>query len=327
MASQVAVADDGQVAQQLSEQLRNAQQSEQLKGFRINVKVENGVVWMKGSVKDKAQREKALDVARRVEGVRLVVNDLVLEGAEATRTAPVNQTVSRQVPVNAANNGRSGMQASVNAAAGSSQQQVPVMFVPVPYPASPQQGMAGQRGMAQASARQPRPQPRRTPVPVQSSRNRMVNYEGPSCPPGGCMNGGVCAGGACGGQYGGSFEGSYGGPYDGSSYYDGGGMGYEGGMGYGNTPAPEYSGGGAYGQGGFGGQGGVVYDEPQLPGYAWPGYAAHPNYAALQYPKQYSAQAWPYIGPFYPYPQVPLGWRKVSLEWDDGWWWLDFKSK
>ena len=25
----------------------------------------------------------------------------------------------------------------------------------------------------------------------------------------------------------------------------------------------------------------------------------------------------PYIGPFYPYPQVPLGWRKVQLEWDD----------
>ena len=30
---------------------------------------------------------------------------------------------------------------------------------------------------------------------------------------------------------------------------------------------------------------------------------------------------------FYPYPQVPLGWRKVTLEWDDGWWHLDFVSK
>jgi hypothetical protein len=68
----------------------------------------------------------------------------------------------------------------------------------------------------------------------------------------------------------------------------------------------------------------VSYDNPQLPGYAWPSYAASPNYAALTYPKQYSASAWPYIGPFYPYPQVPLGWRKVTLEWDDGWWHLDF---
>jgi hypothetical protein len=70
----------------------------------------------------------------------------------------------------------------------------------------------------------------------------------------------------------------------------------------------------------------VSYDNPQVPGYAWPSYAASPNYAALTYPKQYSASAWPYIGPFYPYPQVPLGWRKVTLEWDDGWWFLDFQD-
>lgn len=69
------------------------------------------------------------------------------------------------------------------------------------------------------------------------------------------------------------------------------------------------------------------YDHPRMPGYAWPSYAAYPNYAALTYPKQYAPTAWPYIGPFYPYPQVPLGWRKVTLEWDDGWWFLDFKSK
>ena len=71
----------------------------------------------------------------------------------------------------------------------------------------------------------------------------------------------------------------------------------------------------------------VRYDQPAMPDYAWPSYAAYPNYAAVTYPKQYSPTAWPYIGPFYPYPQVPLGWRKVSLEWDDGWWWLDFKDK
>ena len=53
----------------------------------------------------------------------------------------------------------------------------------------------------------------------------------------------------------------------------------------------------------------------------------HRNYAAVTYPRQYSATAWPYIGPFYPYPQVPLGWRKVTLQWDDGWWMLDFKDE
>jgi len=81
-------------------------------------------------------------------------------------------------------------------------------------------------------------------------------------------------------------------------------------------------------QGGPGYGGGAPrYDQPNLPGHAWPSYAAYPNYAAVTYPKQYSASAWPYIGPFYPYPQVPLGWRKVALEWDDGLWYLDFTSK
>jgi hypothetical protein len=76
-------------------------------------------------------------------------------------------------------------------------------------------------------------------------------------------------------------------------------------------------------------QGGVTpvrYDQPCMPNYAWPSYASYPNYAAVTYPKQYSASAWPYIGPFYPYPQVPLGWRKVTLQWSNGWWYLDFKD-
>ena len=75
-----------------------------------------------------------------------------------------------------------------------------------------------------------------------------------------------------------------------------------------------------------GGARGPSYDNASMPGYAWPSYASYPNYAALTYPQQYSPTAWPYIGPFYPYPQVPLAWRKVSLEWDDGWWFLDFSA-
>jgi len=81
----------------------------------------------------------------------------------------------------------------------------------------------------------------------------------------------------------------------------------------------------------YGGPGGnmsnAVYDMPHLPEYAWPSYASYPNYAQVAYPTQYSASAWPYIGPFYPYPQVPLGWRRVSLEWDDGSWNLNFNSR
>jgi len=87
-------------------------------------------------------------------------------------------------------------------------------------------------------------------------------------------------------------------------------------------PLPMYS-----AAAGGGGTAPARYDQPCLPNYAWPSYAAYPNYAAVTYPKQYSPTAWPYIGPFYPYPQVPLGWRKVTLEWQDGWWFLDFKDQ
>ena len=69
------------------------------------------------------------------------------------------------------------------------------------------------------------------------------------------------------------------------------------------------------------------YDQPNMPGYAWPSYAQYPNYAAVTYPQEYSPSAWPYIGPFYPYPQVPLGWRKAQLEWDDGYWNLNFSPR
>jgi hypothetical protein len=100
-------------------------------------------------------------------------------------------------------------------------------------------------------------------------------------------------------------------------------------MGMAAAPAAALAGGGpqpAFVPGTGGGVAPATFDQPSLPGYGWPSYAAYPNYAALTYPRQYSPTAWPYIGPFYPYPQVPLGWRKVSLEWDDGWWFLDFKD-
>jgi len=71
----------------------------------------------------------------------------------------------------------------------------------------------------------------------------------------------------------------------------------------------------------------MVYNQPNVPEYAWPSYAAYDNTAAIAYPSQYDASAFPYIGPYYPYPQVPLGWRKSTLEWKDGSWNLKFSSR
>lgn len=72
--------------------------------------------------------------------------------------------------------------------------------------------------------------------------------------------------------------------------------------------------------------GGTQASQPGAPNYAWPSYAPHPNYSAVGYPTVYPWQAWPNIGPFYPYPEVPLDWRAVTLRWDDGLWWLDFRK-
>jgi hypothetical protein len=61
---------------------------------------------------------------------------------------------------------------------------------------------------------------------------------------------------------------------------------------------------------------------PKMPPYAWPTYAPYDNYSRVAYPEAYPYQSWPFIGPPYPFPKVPLGWRKVQLQWQDGHWWF-----
>jgi hypothetical protein len=60
---------------------------------------------------------------------------------------------------------------------------------------------------------------------------------------------------------------------------------------------------------------------PPMPPYAWPTYAPYNNYSRVASPTLYPYQAFPFIGPMYPFPKVPLGWRAVTLQWQDGYWW------
>ena len=60
---------------------------------------------------------------------------------------------------------------------------------------------------------------------------------------------------------------------------------------------------------------------PPMPPYAWPSYAPYNNYSRVAAPSMYPYQSWPFIGPPYPFPKVPLGWRSVNLRWIDGHWW------
>lgn len=235
MAAKADQQQDKQIAQQVIQRLQTEKTAGRLKGFNIDLQVENGTLWLSGRVTSKEQQDKALDIARRVPGVKQVVNDISI-AAPAVAKAPTpvaKPTVQAQPQVALVANTVARPVARPN-------------YLPEAAPA-----VANQTPVAMAPA-------------------RTVNYQQAA---------------------------SMGQPQP--MMMPGSGVGV----------AP------------------VRYDHPQMPGYAWPSYASHPNYAAVTYPKQYSASAWPYIGPFYPYPQVPLGWRKVSLEWDDGWWYLDFKDR
>jgi hypothetical protein len=94
----------------------------------------------------------------------------------------------------------------------------------------------------------------------------------------------------------------------------------------GNSTPSYVSDGGPVPEGPAGMAGATQASQPGAPNYAWPSYAPYPNFSAVGYPTAYPWQAWPNIGPFYPYPEVPLDWRAVTLRWDDGIWWLDFRK-
>jgi len=65
-----------------------------------------------------------------------------------------------------------------------------------------------------------------------------------------------------------------------------------------------------------------VLNTPYMPPYAWPTYAPYNNFSRVASPTAYPYEAWPFIGPQYPFPKVPLGWRRVELEWLDGHYWF-----
>ncbi|MFM7185744.1 MAG: BON domain-containing protein [Planctomycetota bacterium] len=304
-----------------------------LSGYRVNVKSKSGTVWLEGRVADEKQLAAAVGIAETTPGVERVVNRLVIDSATRPQPAPT----------------AFAMPSSAWGAAGVSQPAAEPAAEPAVKPAKPNPlamltggflfagGSAGEQqegGVQLVRGTAPAPQPRgQRPLPLGTPTGRPVNPQayansrtamrtsmqepmtlpapgGYDCQVGdgqivpGTMRyseGGPVGGGPGGGPGGGMPGGMQGGMA--------GGPMAMGGTGVGMPPVP------------------MRGDGPNMPNYAWPSYAAYPNYAALQYPTQYSPTAWPYIGPFYPYPQVPLGWRRVSLEWDDGWWWLDFDER
>jgi hypothetical protein len=297
------------VAQQIGSHLK---QSGQLQNYRVGVKYHDGVAYLNGSVSCSEQRDIAVRLAQQVEGVSHVVCKLEIPNESESETGKIesgadterhelSQELDTASYEGAQNDSAEVMQAFQQTG---EQQAAPIRQI------SPQQNQQNQMmQMQRQAARMPAPQQMRRsnnnmPVPYQRMPGMMPVRQA-SASTG--VNQAACS--SCNGG---------GGMGMGPGMMGPGGMG-PGGMGDGGMGGPT-----GFVPGGSGGAG--MTDNPQMPGYAWPSYASYPNYAALSYPQQYSPTAWPYIGPFYPYPQVPLAWRKVSLEWDDGWWFLDFSS-
>ncbi|MDE0737536.1 MAG: BON domain-containing protein, partial [Pirellulaceae bacterium] len=62
-------ADDRQIAQEIVQQLQKHKDTGELKGFGIDLQVEEGVVRLEGRVSTARQQRLALDTVRRVNGV------------------------------------------------------------------------------------------------------------------------------------------------------------------------------------------------------------------------------------------------------------------
>src|SRR5206468_8494332 len=93
-------ADDQQIAQQIIEKLQAEKKAGALKGFSIDLQVDEGTVWLSGRVANEQQQSRALDLARRVGGVKQVVNDLTIS-EPPSRTALASQPVPAPAAISA----------------------------------------------------------------------------------------------------------------------------------------------------------------------------------------------------------------------------------
>ena len=345
------LADDQEIARSIVEGLRVKQQQGQLKGFNIGVRVDNGDVWIEGQVAEPSQQSMVLDTARRIPGVKQVVNGIQVTPEEPVAslaalppaaTSPAVVQTERPIakqpatpPAVVQTERPTAKQPATPPAVAQTER--PVATQPALQPAFAQSKQPAPKNLlsswenalgsamaqtAKTAADRPKletpsampemrlPNPVSLPETgvVSASNERLVALAN-SAPPAPAVAPPSQA------------------PQQMSRAVRGTPVAFAPARQVSMTqpinaaPVP------AYVPGTGGGVAPAVYDHPNMPGYAWPAYASYPNYAGLTYPKQYSPTAWPYIGPFYPYPQVPLGWRKVVLEWDDGWWMLDFKAK
>jgi osmotically-inducible protein OsmY len=291
---------DQQLAKLVADGLKAEKAQGHLHGFRVNLSVDRGTVWLEGDVASSQQQAIVLDVARRIPGVKQVVNELAIrEQTVPVVVAQVTPVAEKPLPAVEANPVTKPIPVvtpiPVVAAEPVARPMLEVIAQPVARP-MPEVKVA--EPVPAITKLEPTPEPVIAQQPVGTAAT-----EQPQALPAQAVTTQVA-------QLPAAAQPQVRYPVP---------MAYVAQMPPAYVPAHAASVPSPVAR--------TRYDHPQMPAYAWPTYASHPNYAAVTYPKQYSPSAWPYIGPFYPYPQVPLGWRKVTLEWDDGWWNLDFKNR
>lgn len=302
LAPALSMADDSAIADQIISQLDSQKEAGNLRGFNLSMKVTEGTVILDGNVASQQQQSTVIDIARRIPGVVRVVT------AIEVRPTDSSATVTNPAPSQAEQSSTQSIWGGMTSA---------VSQVLLGQPGANAQPDVARTDESPADSRlayresptltapvqtaQPAPVQVVRSAPVQIARSAPAQTNRPGLVPTTSVRPLQVA------------------QVPATPNWSTGRVG---------TPVPIGSGAApAYVPGTGQGVQPAAYDHPSMPGYAWPSYASHPNYAAVTYPQQYSPAAWPYIGPFYPYPQVPLGWRKVTLEWDDGWWFLDFKDR
>jgi BON domain-containing protein len=82
-AKSVKPVNDQQITKTIMEKLDAEKKAGNLNGFNIELTVEEGTVWLSGRVSSEEQRMVALEIARRVQGVKQVVNDLRVEKSKS----------------------------------------------------------------------------------------------------------------------------------------------------------------------------------------------------------------------------------------------------
>ena len=92
-----ASANDRQIAEQIVQSLKQRKAAGELQGFNIDLQVDKGAVWLKGHVSKPEQEQLAIDIARRVEGVEEVFNQIEIRSQESSDAEAVADSSRRNV--------------------------------------------------------------------------------------------------------------------------------------------------------------------------------------------------------------------------------------